>query len=201
MKQLTTLLLITFAVGLGTLGWLWHQRTQRSSSPVLVALAEQSIGLAVSSAATLLGADRGTHGVDSFLIGVGPDRLRLQITGGMDGDAARAHVREERQRLDLLFFDRQAPYPGQLSNTLRCPEKYQPTDFEERGTAIMMLGLYANDRLAYGGCSPDLLRFKATQGFFHDSQRSRLIEVEYFSVLEHDDAGPAMLRSFQLETK
>ena len=82
-----------------------------------------------------------------------------------------------------LFGDRQAPYPGQLSHTLQCPARFQPQDLPHDGEVLARLSLYANDRLAYGGCSEDLLRYHATVAMVYDADAQRLFQVEAFAAL------------------
>lgn len=135
----------------------------------------------------------------SLLAELGGDRLRLRVDQDLDAAAADARIVEIRAVIDNLFGDRQAPYPGQLSNTLQCPERYQPEELPRGTWARSVIGLYANDRLAYGGCSEDLLRYHATVGFFYDAPGQRLFQVEYFAALDGEgDRGPAAVGSFSL---
>ncbi len=132
------------------------------------------------------------------LISSTEDRLRIRVSEGIDRAQALKLVRESRAMIDNLFADRQAPYPGQLSHTLRCPERFLPAEVVAKGNALVMLRLFANGRLAFGGCSEDLLRYRATVAFFYDEPRERLFRVDYFAAKERtSDPGADVLRSFR----
>jgi hypothetical protein len=188
----------TLVIGLGVLAALTLRPTPAPLTPAQARLARAGVALALPAEAQVLRAEEEAGRLQTALLSVGSDQLRLRITEGLDAAGAAARVEEVRQVMDNLFEDRQAPYPGQLSNTLRCPDEYRPTPVEPRGEALAMVGLYANERLAFGGCSEDLLRYRATVGFFYDPSSRRLLRVEYFAALDAPDAGPDLLRSLTL---
>lgn len=129
---------------------------------------------------------------------VGADRMRVRVTTELGPGEGAALAREERALLDGLFEDHQAPYPGALSNTLRCADELRPADVEPRGDALYLVQLYANDRYAFGGCAEDLLRYRATAGAWFDEGRAELIRVEYFEPKEGStNRGPDVLRSLR----
>jgi len=200
MRALIAGLVLTLAAGIAVLLVLLTRPVEVPLSPLEVRLAATGVQLELPPEALLLRADPAEGPLNSALFAIGEDQLRLRVTPDLDAAAAAARVLETRQVIDNLFGDRQAPYPGQLSHTLRCPDRFQPAAVEPRGEALAMLTLYANDRLTFGGCSEDLLRYHATVGFFHDPVGRRLFQVEYFAALESQrpDPGPALLRSLQL---
>ena len=126
---------------------------------------------------------------------IGADRVRVRVTEGVDAEAAAALVADEVLLVQRLFDDRQAPYPGQLSNTLQCDERFRPVERQVEG-ALSTLTLYANDRLAYGGCSEDLLTYRASLAFFHAPETERLFKIEVFAADPLDDPGLELLDSF-----
>lgn len=131
---------------------------------------------------------------------VGGDRLRVRVTGGLDPETAATRIDEHVAVVFNQFGDRQAPYPGQLSHTLQCPEKFQPVLLPSLGAAVSAVGLYANDRLAYGGCSEDLLRYRATIGFFYEPTSEQMMQVEYFSALDgRPDRGAEVVAAFSID--
>lgn len=137
----------------------------------------------------------------SGLYGIGEDRLRVRVTSGLEAARGAELAREERSLILGLFGDHQVPYPGALSTTLRCPEHLLPAALEPGGSAAFVLGLYANDRLSYGGCAEDLLRYRATVAAFVDPNGGRLVRVEYFEPMGSSapPRGPEVVRSFGWE--
>jgi arylsulfatase A-like enzyme len=164
-------------------------------------MAGAGLELDLPDGATLLRSQGSGTGLESAVLALGDDRLRVRVVSGVQAAKAKALVDEERTLLEDLFGDRQAPYPGQLTNTLRCPETYHPQEVRPLGGALELLTLQANDRLGFGGCAADLLRYRATVGFFHDAQAKRLIKLEYFAALESDQGqGAKLLATLDLAT-
>lgn len=129
------------------------------------------------------------------LYAIGDDRLRIRVAEtGVEGAQM---AEQERARILGLFEERQAPYPGALSNALRCPEALRPAELPDRAGAVFLLSLFANDRMAFGACAEDLLRYRATVGAFVDRAGSRLVRVEYFEPKEAEPRGPDTVRSFR----
>ncbi|MSP56300.1 MAG: hypothetical protein EXR69_11965 [Myxococcales bacterium] len=158
-----------------------------------------AVGASIDVPATVstLNVQEAGGSLQSILAADGAARLRIRVTEGLDRDAAAKRVKDVRSMIDGLFEPRQAPYPGELSHTLQCPEEYQPMDVVERGDALALLQLYANDRLTFGGCSADLLRYHTTVGYFYSAGSRRLFGVEYFAIVGGDDNGLRVVQSFQ----
>lgn len=196
-RSLTVLLALAFVAGLGVLGFLLAGGTD--PDPLEASLATVGAHIEVPGQPAILRAEAQDGRLSTALVAVGGDRLRLRVTEGLDAAAAAEIVRDERYQIANLFEDRQAPYPGELSNTLKCPENFRPVEVTGRDDALGMVGLYANDRLTFGGCSEDLLRYKATVGFFHDPAARRLFRVEYFTPMGENGSDAAdVVRSFRL---
>lgn len=197
MRGLLAGLVLTLLAGLAVLAALLLRR-EAPASPAEAALAAAGVQLDLPDDAQVLRSAQRDGRPASALLALGDDRLRLRVTEGLDAGDAEARVQELRRVLEGLFEDRQAPYPGQLSNTLRCPERFRPEAIAPRGEALELVGLYANDRLGFGGCSEDLLRYRATVGYFYDPAGRRLLQLTYFADLDGPDAGPALLGGLHL---
>ncbi len=129
----------------------------------------------------------------SMLAERGEERLRIHVAWDLDAMAGPQRIQQSRAIIDGLYGERQAPYPGELSNTLKCPEEYRPTDISPMGAAAQLVHLYANERYAFGGCNPDLLAYRATVGMYYDESRRRFVEMTFFAPLEGVDSGPTIL--------
>ena len=129
-----------------------------------------------------------------MLVDHGEARLRVGVTHELDPIRAEQRIDQERQRIDALFGDRQAPYPGELSHSLKCPDAFKPADHPNKGSARTMVRLFANERLAFGGCSDDLLAYRATIGTWYDPPNERLVQVTYYAPrTDTVDTGPELL--------
>jgi hypothetical protein len=124
----------------------------------------------------------------------GSTQVRIHVIEGLDEAAAVDLAADIRLQLENLFVDRQAPYPGQLSTTLACPPEVLPIEVTDRGNALLLMTLFANDRLGFGGCSPDLLTQAATVALVHDPVEQRMLRVEVFEpVAEASGRGLSLI--------
>jgi len=162
--------------------------------PLAEDLATAGAALTVPEPASRLRAQSPGGRLAEGLYAIGAARLRVRLTDGQD---ATALADAERTRVLALFEEHQAPYPGALSTSLRCPEALRPAALPDLPAARFALRLFANERLAYGGCADDLLRYRASYGAFVDAAGERLIRVEYFDLRDAADVGAELLRSFR----
>jgi hypothetical protein len=174
------------------LGVLLATRTPTVSA-VDQALSTVSASVMVPKGATVAQARMNGDHLALVVVDITGDRLRITVTEDLDSTAAQRRTDDVLAVIHNLFGDRQAPYPGQLSHTLQCPARFQPQDLPHDGETLARLSLYANDRLAYGGCSEDLLRYHATVSMVYDADAQRLFQVEAFAALGAGlaDAGAA----------
>lgn len=190
------MLLITTAL-LGAALLLWLLFGDPARDPAVAQLAAVGVALELPAASRPIRVVDGAGGLVEGTWAVGEDRLRVRVSPGLDAEAGAELARQERALLASLFVEHQAPYPGALSNTLRCPDALRPQEVEPRGEALFLVSLYANDRFAFGGCAEDLLRYRATAGAFYDAGLRELVRVEYFEPKEAAGRGPEVLRSFR----
>ncbi len=170
-----------------------------SSSPLATNLASIGLSFSLSSAATVGRADVEDGRLVHMLIEDGPGRLRLRVSHGVSPSDAQRRIESARERLDALYGERQAPYPGELSNSLKCPDGFKPIDHTPLGSAASLVRLYANDRLAFGGCADDLLTYRASVAQYYTPSQGRLVQAEYFWPREQSsDPGPEVLSGARL---
>lgn len=110
--------------------------------------------------------------------------VRVAAVGGLSPAAAEARIREQVKMLQSVFAPSLPPYPEYFTKETGCPSQYLPEAHPTQlGTYYL---LYAGDRLGYGVCNADLVRFRAGVGFFHCAARQRVLKVEYFVPAQSD---------------
>lgn len=185
----------TLAIGVVLLFFLLRQPSERAH-PVAAMLATAGAELELPPRAEIDWAEAEDGRLRAAMVKIDDDRLRVRVVHGLDPMQAEGSIAEQRLQIAELFEDRQAPYPGHLSHTLRCPEAFLPETLEASGSASLLIRLYANDRMAFGGCSDDLLHYRATIGLFHDPRGQRLLRLEYFAPkAAQPEPAEALLRS------
>ena len=70
-----------------------------------------------------------------------------------------------------MYRDINSPYPGSVSNKISCQEKYKPQEIENH------YELYSNERLNYGVCSEDLIKYKTYLQFLKCNEEFYTIEL------------------------
>jgi hypothetical protein len=190
-------LTVSLAVGVALLIVL-VKRPSDQEHPVAAMLATAGAVLELPPQAAIAWAEAEEGRLSAAVVEIDDDRLRLRVLHGLNPTEAEATTAEQRLQIAELFEDRQAPYPGQLSHTLRCPDAYRPETLAPSGEARLLVRLYANDRMAFGGCSDDLLQYRATIGLFYDPQGERLLRLEYFTPKAvPPEPAEALLRSLR----
>ena len=104
--------------------------------------------------------------------------IRVKTVDGLDGPGAETYIREQSLMLLGVFDPRLPPYPEFMTRESGCPDKYKPVRKEGRLGPYYIL--YAGKRLTYGGCSEDLIEYRASIGFFYLPKEKRVVRLEYF---------------------
>lgn len=195
-ERWTVLLIATAVVGAAALAYL--TLAGGPTDPLARDLAGVGVALELPAPAEAVQVVAPAGVLSEGIYRAGGDRLRVRVAREVEPADGDRLAEEEKALLFGLFEDHQAPYPGALSTTLRCADEHQPALLHQPGEARFLVGLYANDRYAFGGCADDLLRYRATVGAWYDAGRRKLVRIEYFEPREGaTDRGAAVLRSFR----
>jgi hypothetical protein len=196
-KQLTHVLGFTALLGTAYLGYLLTLAPADELLAANLASVGAQLTLPVPSTPISVSAPDGRFEAGAYA--VGPDHVRVRVTRGLDPAAGEALARQDRAVIFGLFEDHQAPYPGALSHTLRCPQGLMPRDREPRGEAAFLLSVFANSRYAFGGCADDLLRYEATVGAWYNPSLGTLLRIDYFQPRDPPSParGPSALGTFR----
>ncbi len=135
-----------------------------------------SLGIVVSGVQGFMA--KGPAAPGHLLAERGNEVLRIKTADGLDGQGAETYIREQSAMLLAVFDPRLPPYPEFMTRASGCPDKYRPVRREGRLGPYYLL--YAGKRLTYGGCSEDLIEYRASIGFFYIPKEKRVIRLEYF---------------------
>ena len=111
------------------------------------------------------------------------DIIKIQVITGLSDEQAVQYIMNQRYLVDNLFNEQNIPYPGMLSNTLKCPEKYHPKieEKQRKDSRGVFYYLYANDRLTFGGCAEDILEYSVVLAFIYCKEKNEVYQIEYFT--------------------
>ena len=161
--------------------------------------------LALDGPVEILRAEAEEGRMTTVFAGIEDDRLKIRVFEGHTPESAAALKEDMHAQFRNLFGDRQAPYPGQLSKTLSCPETFLPKELDASGDQLLVMQLFANARFSYGGCDESLLRYRSTMGLIYLRESGRFFQVEYFEPvdptagdqIDAPQKGPQVLEAFR----
>ncbi len=108
----------------------------------------------------------------------GGEILKIEIIKKVDKQKAQEYVKTQTALLNGLFEPQLPPYPEFLTKQTGCDDKYKPKEKESQHGKYFTL--YASGRLGYGVCVDDLIKYKASVGYFYCPTKNTLFKVEYF---------------------
>jgi len=87
-------------------------------------------------------------------------------------------MQRELAMLKSIFEPQLPPYPEFLTKESGCAERYKPIE-KESGYGKYFI-MYAGERLGYGVCVDDLIKYKASLGYFYCKNSNKVFKVQYF---------------------
>ena len=93
------------------------------------------------------------------------------------------YINERLFFLNSLYREINSPYPGQLSNKVKCGDEFTPIEVDNAPYNYFIL--YATERLTYGACSWDLIEYRSSL-FFQYCENDGLYFIELFFPVEAD---------------
>ena len=101
--------------------------------------------------------------------------LRLERLKPLSQDAAERKKVDRLQILQALFLPFPSPYSEFVTNQTECPEEFWPI------TEDSVWQLYASERLTYGVCSRDLIKFNSALKLEYCPKQKALYQIEIFT--------------------
>lgn len=116
---------------------------------------------------------------DSILAERDGEIIKIKIIPEETKKLADNYINKEIALFQGIFEPHLPPYPEFLTKEASCAEKYKPIASESRyGKSFIV---YAGDRLGYGVCADDLVKYRASLGYFYCENSNKAFKVEYFT--------------------
>ena len=129
----------------------------------------------------------------------GNEILNIKKVTNLDEDVANRYVNDKKSQLEGVFEPYRSPYLEVLTKTITCLQKFRPVYSESvhKNNTVVYYMLYASERLTFGVCSDDLIRYKAILAFTYCKNTRDLYHLEYFiPTQEYDEIAEETIRSF-----
>lgn len=117
-----------------------------------------------------------------------PDyRIRLEKIAGVAPDVAPEFTKIRMMKLQGLFEHARSPYPGVLSQEIKCTRTYMPEEKQvttSTGVAVTYFIGYLNNRLQYGTCMDNQMTEKGYGALFYCETHRAWYELEIIVPME-----------------
>lgn len=111
--------------------------------------------------------------------------LKIEAITGIDKASADLLLEDEALTVKALYEAALSPYPGEISNQIVCNERFKPVfGTAEAKLNFSYFALFATDRLTYGACSEDLVKYKAILAWAYCEKKKTLYRFELFAPLK-----------------
>lgn len=122
------------------------------------------------------------------------DLLRVDIRTNISGPEATKQIQAQITRMKALFENAISPYPGEISDVIECGDEYNPVFAEEEinGTQISYFKGYLNERLVFGACTEDQIKYQVILALFYCVNQNQLFQLEIIAPKEAFSRSPEM---------
>ncbi len=108
--------------------------------------------------------------------------VKIEIIKNIDHKSARNYINERTDLTESLYKRIPSAYPGEISNTIECPDKYKPDVFplEIEGKKIPVHILNSTPRFTYGACADGLIKYRGFMTFVYNEKNAILYRIDIF---------------------
>ncbi|MBI2134856.1 hypothetical protein HYU09_02620 [Candidatus Woesearchaeota archaeon] len=104
--------------------------------------------------------------------------LKIKVLNNLDFNQSMDYISGKIFLINSIYRNMDSPYPGHLSNIIKCEEEFKPRTIENSPFDYYIL--YASDRFIYGACSLDLIRYTSMLYYIHCNETDELYQIELF---------------------
>lgn len=104
--------------------------------------------------------------------------IKIKAFGNFNPDQSTDYISDKIFVINSMYRDIDSPYPGPLSNEIKCAEEFKPKTIKNSPFDYYIL--QASDRLTYGACSRDLIKYSSIMYFLHCGKYNELYQIELF---------------------
>jgi hypothetical protein len=120
------------------------------------------------------------------------DLLRVEVNSAIANDEAEKQIQAQITRMKALFEKAAAPYPGEVSDVIQCPEEFRPIfgTTNQNNLQISHFTGFLNSRLVFGACTADQVIYQAVLALFYCPEQKQLFQLEIIAPAEKFKASP-----------
>lgn len=126
--------------------------------------------------------------------------MRLEVVFRVSPAEAAEFTNIRLMAIEGLYDTVQSPYPGAVSATIRCDERYKlhPTVIIAKdGMPVTYASGFLNARMQYGACVDNQLAYAGSIGFFYCAKRQFWVQMEVMTDMNHASTSDESLEFFR----
>ncbi|MDO8551805.1 MAG: hypothetical protein Q7S03_03965 [bacterium] len=114
------------------------------------------------------------------LLSKGKNFLRVEVKSDISTQDANSYIRSEVTKMNGLFENALAPYPGQISDEIVCPGQFKPVYKSEKINNLEVTSFtgFLNQRLTFGACTEDQAVYKGRINYFYCPAKEKIFALE-----------------------
>jgi hypothetical protein len=113
--------------------------------------------------------------------------LIISVFKNLDDTSTKKLVNDKIAILESQYEVRGAPYPGEITQNIVCPEQFKPIkNIINNQYSLANYQLYSTKSLTYGVCVKDLAAYNTFLGFFY-CDKKRLFQIELFVPINYEE--------------
>jgi len=122
--------------------------------------------------------------------------IKVNVFKNISQEEANIYITDKIVVINSLFKEISSPYPGALSNRIKCPEELNPLRISNHPLDYYII--YASSRFTYGACSFDLIKYRSMLYFQYCGEQKSLYQVKLFIPIDQDiSAYEELLKSIK----
>jgi len=116
--------------------------------------------------------------------GYGDLFIKVNVFKNTSQEKANIYISDKIVLISSLFREISSPYPGALSNRIKCLEEFKPLRISNYPLDYYII--YASSRFTYGVCSFDLIKYRSILYFQYCGKQKSLYQVKLFIPIDQD---------------
>lgn len=125
-------------------------------------------------------------------------RIRLEKIAGVAPEVATEFTKIRMMKLQGLFEQARSPYPGVLSQEIKCTKPYIPEEKQmttSSGIAVTYFIGYLNNRFQYGTCLNSQMTEKAYGALWYCAKHRAWYELEVIVPMDNPTADDGFIKT------
>lgn len=127
--------------------------------------------------------------------------IRIEAYADISAEKAASYNKIKEMNIESLYETAKSPYPGALSNEIECGTEYRPHmgKMTTNGIQITYIRGYLNDRLQFGSCIKEEIKYTSYLALFHCASQKTWYQFEVITPLNETEKYKGIISSLRCD--